>query len=90
VGASLPFAPEACLSTLRNLHEHWGDRLWTKYGYRDAFNPTKDWGADDVLGIDQGAMMLMIENHRTGKVWKRMMGDPAIRRGMRRAGFRRL
>lgn len=90
VGASLPFAPEACLSTLRNLHEHWGDRLWTKYGYRDAFNPTKDWVADDVLGIDQGAMMLMIENHRTGKVWKRMMGDPVIRRGMRRAGFRRL
>jgi hypothetical protein len=90
VGASIPFAPEACLPTLRNLHERWGDRLWTRYGYRDAFNPTKDWVAEDVLGIDQGAMMLMIENHRTGSVWKRMMGHPVIQRGLRRAGFQRL
>lgn len=89
VGASLPFAPEICLPTLRHLHETWGARLWTRYGYRDAFNPTQDWVAEDVLGIDQGAMMVMIENHRTGTVWKRMMRHPVIERGLRRAGFRR-
>ncbi len=89
VGASLPFAPEVCLPTLRRIHADWGERLWTRYGYRDAFNPGRDWVATDVLGIDQGAMLLMIENHRTGSVWKRMMKEPVIRRGMKRAGFRR-
>jgi hypothetical protein len=89
VGASLPFAPELCLATLRRMHREWGDRLWTRYGYRDAFNPGRDWVATDVLGIDQGAMLLMIENHRTGSVWKRMMKEPVILRGMKRAGFRR-
>lgn len=90
VGASLPFAPEICLPTLRNIHQTWGNRLWTKYGYRDAFNPSQDWVATDVLGIDQGAMVLMIENHRTGAVWKRMEEHPVIQRGLRRAGFKRL
>lgn len=90
VGASLPFAPEICLPTLRNLHQTWGTRLWTKYGYRDAFNPSRDWVATDVLGIDQGAMILMVENYRSGAVWKRMEGHPVIRRGLRRAGFKRL
>jgi len=88
VGASVPFAPEICLPTLREIHRLWGDRLWTRYGYRDAFNPGRGWVATDVLGIDQGAMLVMIENHRSGSVWKRMMGDPVIRRGMERAGFR--
>jgi len=89
VVASLPFAPEVCLPTMHRIHREWGDRLWTRYGYRDAFNPGRDWVATDVLGIDQGPMLLMIENHRTGSVWRRMMTEPVIRRGMKRAGFRR-
>lgn len=89
VGASMPFAPEICLPTLRNIHDKWGPRLWTRYGYRDAFNASRDWAATDVLGIDQGAMLLMIENYRTGAVWHRMMGHPVIRRGLKRAGFRK-
>lgn len=87
VGASVPFAPEVCLPTLRHLHETWGARLWTRYGYRDAFHPGKGWVADDVLGIDQGAMLVAIENHRTGAVWSRMMRHPVIRRGLARAGM---
>jgi len=90
VGASVAFAPEICLPTLRQIHDQWGARLWTKYGYRDAFNPSQDWVATDVLGIDQGAMILMIENHRSGAVWRRMMGHPVIRRGLNRAGFRKI
>jgi len=87
VVASLPFAPEVVLPTLRALHREWGTRLWTRYGYRDAFNPGKQWVAEDVLGIDQGPMALMIENHRTGATWRRMSSHPVIQRGLRRAGF---
>jgi hypothetical protein len=87
VGGSLPFAPEICLPTLRNLSERFGSRLWTAYGFRDAFNLKADWWAPDVLGIDQGVILLMIENHRTGAVWQRMMRNPIIRRGLERAGF---
>ena len=85
--ASLPFAPEVVMPSIRHLHQEWGARLWTRHGYRDAFNPGKDWVAEDVLGIDQGPMILMIENHRTGSTWRRMASHPVIRRGLRRAGF---
>jgi len=85
--ASLPFAPEVVLPSLRALHREWGARLWTRYGYRDAFNAGKNWVAEDVLGIDQGPMVLMIENHRTGATWRRMLSHPVVQRGLRRAGF---
>ena len=85
--ASLPFAPEIVMPSLRVLHREWGTRLWTRHGYRDAFNPGKDWVAEDVLGIDQGPMVLMIENYRTGATWRRMAAHPVIRTGLRRAGF---
>lgn len=87
--SSLPFAPDICLRSMRELHRIWGSRLWTKYGYRDGFNPGKGWVASDVLGIDQGPMLLMIANYQTGSVWRRMMGHPVVWRGMAKAGFRR-
>ncbi len=87
VAASLPFAPEICLPTLREMYCHWGDRLWTRYGFRDGFNPGQAWVAEDVLGIDQGAILLMVENYRTQSVWRRMMRHPVIVRGLARAGF---
>ncbi len=87
VAASLPFAPEICLPTLRNFHERWGRELWTQYGFRDAFNVRSNWFATDVLGIDQGPILLMIENYRTGRVWARMKESPVFRRGLTAAGF---
>jgi hypothetical protein len=90
VAASLPFAPEICLPTLRSLYDRHGVRMWTRYGFRDAMNNGRNWVADDVLGIDQGPIMLMIENHRSGSVWRRVGGHPVICRGLRRAGFRAL
>ncbi len=90
--ASLPFAPEIVLPTLR----HWRrDRpeIWGPYGFQDAFNPTFDetkpsgWVGPDTLGIDQGPIVLMTENHRSGLVWEVMRRDPALRAGLRQAGF---
>ncbi|MBW6459098.1 MAG: hypothetical protein K0B08_00860 [Bacteroidales bacterium] len=85
--SSLPFAPEIVLPTARNMIEKYGDRLWGKYGFYDSFNPTADWVNDDWIGIDQGPMLIMIENFRTGLVWDHVMKDPVIQEGLNRLGF---
>ncbi len=87
-GGSLPFAPAECLAALRHLYGAHREQLWTPYGFRDAFNLTADWWDPDVLGIDQGPILLMAENYRTGRVWQRMMRNEIIRRGLERAGFK--
>lgn len=90
VGGSLPFAPEICLPALRNLYDRFRTNLWTGYGFRDAFNLTANWWDPDVLAIDQGAILLMAENHRTQNVWRRFMRSPEIQRGLKAAGFTNL
>ncbi len=84
---SLPFAPEVCLGALRHLYDTYGARLWTTEGFRDAYNVRAHWFAEDLLGIDQGPIVLMVENHRTGSTWSRMLASPVIQRGLERAGF---
>ncbi len=86
-GGSLPFAPEVCLPTLRHLYDQYRTQIWTGYGFRDAFNLTVNWWATDVIGIDEGALLLMVENYRTQNVWRRFMGCPEIQRGLQAAGF---
>ncbi len=56
--------------------------LWGAYGFYDAFNPTLNWFNPDYLGIDQGPIVLMIENYRTGMIWEYCMRDPVIRKGL--------
>lgn len=85
--SSLPFAPELVLATIRNIKSKYGDRLWGKYGFYDSFNPTLDWVNSDFIGIDQGPMLIMIENFRTGMVWDYMMKDEIIQKGLKRLEF---
>jgi len=85
---SLPFAPEVCLPALRHMYDSFSASLWTRYGFRDAFNLTKNWWGPDVIGIDQGPIVVMIENYRSGRVWQRFMQNPDIQRGLQRAGFK--
>jgi hypothetical protein len=85
--SSLPFAPEIVLPTIQSIVQKHGDRLWGKYGLYDSFNPTANWVDTDVLGIDQGPLLMMVENFRTGLVWKYMMKDPVIQRGLAKLGF---
>jgi hypothetical protein len=85
--SSLPFAPEIVVPTARNLVENYDDRLWGKYGFYDSFNLTAGWVDNDYLGIDQGPMLIMIENFRTGLVWDYMMKDEIIHVGLKRLGF---
>jgi hypothetical protein len=85
--SSLPFAPDVVWPVINELWDHYRDLLWGPYGWRDGFNLTVNWFDTDVLGIDQGPIILMIENYRNGAVWNRMMASPVIQTGLSRAGF---
>jgi hypothetical protein len=86
-GGSLPFAPRECLDALHRMREVGGSRLWTRYGFADAFNPETGWVSGDVIGIDLGITLVMAENLRTGLVWHTFMQAPEVRRGLELAGF---
>jgi hypothetical protein len=85
--SSIPFTPNESLQLIRNLWNNWRATTWGPYGYKDGFRPADGWVATDYLGIDQGPIVLMIENYRTGRVWNRMMQDDQIQTGLTRAGF---
>ena len=86
-GGSMPFTPEISLPTLQYLYDTYRAQIWTPYGFSDAFNLTANWWDTDVLGIDQGALLLMIENYRTGSVWQTFMKSSIIQQGLASAGF---
>jgi hypothetical protein len=85
-GGSMPFAPEYCLPALRRFY-NLRINIWTAYGFRDAFNLGVGYFGPDELGIDQGPIVIMIENYRTQSVWKLFMKNAEIQRGLQRAGF---
>src|SRR5262249_35086568 len=79
-------APDEVLPTLQNLLDNY-PALWGPYGFRDAFNPTVNWYDTDYLGIDEGPIVIMIENYRSESVWNRFMQNADIQTGLTRAGF---
>ncbi len=85
--SSLPFAPEIVLPTIKSMNARYGSQLWGKYGYYDSFNPTAKWVNNDFIGIDQGPMLMMIENFRTGLIWDFVMKDPIIQNGLEKLGY---
>jgi hypothetical protein len=85
--SSIAFAPEIVLPCLQNMYDTWGWALWGRYGFKDAFNPTVIWVGTDWLGIDEGPIIMMIENYLNGSVWSRYMRNSYIVRGLQRAGF---
>jgi len=84
---SIAFAPEIVLPALHYMYDNYGSVLWGEYGFKDAFNLTQFWWASDFLGIDQGPIIIMIENYLNESVWNRMMANADIRNGLVRAGF---
>jgi hypothetical protein len=89
---SLMFAPEICLPVLREMYNQYGDKIYRRYGFTDAFNPNwkdkKLWVNHDVVGIDVGITLLSIENLLTGSVWRTFMRNPYIQNAMEKVGFR--
>ena len=85
--SSILFAPEIVLPTIKFFNEKYGKGLWGSYGYVDAFNPTLNWFNKEYIGIDQGPLLLMIENFRSGLIWKYVMKDSIIKEGLEKLGF---
>ncbi len=85
---SIVFTPELSLKALRYMYENYKDRIWGKYGFTDAFNWDRKWVDPDVIGIDQGPIVLMIENARSELLWKLFMRHRAVIRGMEKIGFK--
>ena len=85
--ASLPYAPREVMAVLRHFLAVHGDRIWQRYGFVDAFNEREGWTADTFLAIDQGPIVVMLENHRSGLLWNLFMRVPEVQTGLRRLGF---
>jgi hypothetical protein len=86
--ASFPYTPQESMTALKYFYRDLGDRLWGVYGFHDAFNLKEGWFARIYVGLDQAPITVMIENYRSGLVWKSFMANPEIGPALQRAGFR--
>lgn len=86
--ASMPYTPRASVAALRYFYEILGNKIFGEYGFTDSFNQTHNWYADSYLAINQGITILMIENYRTGLLWKLFMSDPDVKNGLLKLGFK--
>lgn len=102
-GASVAFTPVLSVRALMAMRDRFGEHLYTKYGFRDSFNesvsagnydgrsgkvvPGLGWVANDYIGIDQGPILVMLENQRSALVWRTMRKNPYVRRGLEAIGF---
>lgn len=84
---AVPFAPDIAIPAIRKLLREHGVMIWGKYGFVSSFNLERGWFSNEHVGIDEGIILLMLENYRSGFVWKYFMRNPYIRSGMKKAGF---
>lgn len=85
--SAFPYTPEFSMKALRHFYEDLGDKIWSEYGFTDAFNETQNWYAKSHLAIDQGPIIAMIENYRSGLLWKLFMSCPEIQQGLKKLNF---
>jgi len=85
--SAFPYTPEYSMKALKHFYYDLGEKIWGEYGFTDAFNETKNWYAKNWLAIDEGPIVVMIENYRTGLLWKLFMSCPEIQNGLNRLGF---
>jgi len=82
--SSLPYTPNESMEAIEFFYYTIGDRLWGEYGFYDAFNAEEEWYAQSFLAIDQGPIICMIENHRTGLLWNLFASDSELKAGLDR------
>ncbi|MBE9602827.1 glucoamylase family protein [Pedobacter sp. MC2016-24] len=85
--SAFPYTPEYSMQALKHFYFDKGDQLWSEYGFIDAFSEEKNWYANAHLAIDQGPIIVMIENYRSGLLWKLFMKNPDVRKGLKTLGF---
>ncbi|KAB2869880.1 MAG: Tat pathway signal protein, partial [Bacteroidales bacterium] len=94
-GGSIPFAPQECIAALKAMKNTYGENIYGEYGFKDAFNPTfispktpNGWFDHDYLGIDQGPILIQLENYQTELIWNLMKKNKYIVTGLKKAGFK--
>ena len=85
--SSIPYTPEESIAFIRYLWTHYGETMWGIYGFKDAFNPKKNWYASSYLAIDQGPIICMIENYRSGLLWNYFMKNKDVQNGLQKLHF---
>jgi hypothetical protein len=82
--ASFPYTPEESMAALKNYYRNFGGFLWGEYGFRDAFNLTENWCSEIFMGLNQAPVVVMIENHRSGLLWKLFMAHPDVQKALQK------
>jgi hypothetical protein len=85
--SSFPYTPEYSMQALKYFYNKMGDKIWSEYGFTDAFSEEKNWYAKSHLAIDQGPIIVMIENYRSGLLWNLFMSCPEVKNGLKKLGF---
>jgi hypothetical protein len=85
--SSFPYTPEYSMKALKHFYYDLGNKIWGDYGFTDAFNETKNWYANSYLAIDEGPIVAMIENYRSGLLWKLFMSCEEVQRGLQKLDF---
>lgn len=85
--SAFPYTPEYSMAALKHYYYSMGNKIWGAYGFTDAFCERKNWYATSYLAIDEGPIIVMIENYRTGLLWKLFMSCPEVQDGLTKLGF---
>ncbi|MDP5170746.1 MAG: T9SS type A sorting domain-containing protein [Bacteroidia bacterium] len=85
--SSMPYTPKESIAALKHFYREHGEELWGPMGFYDAFNVSENWVADSYLAIDQGPIIVMIENYRSGLFWELFMSNPEIQPALDAIGF---
>jgi hypothetical protein len=85
--SSMPYSPKESLAALKHFYRTYDKKVFGEFGFYDAFNVTKNWYATSYLAIDQGPIIAMIENYRSGLLWKNFMKNPEIEPALKELGF---
>lgn len=86
--SSMPYTPVESMAALRHFYRDLGDRVWGTYGFRDGFNESSNWFDESYMALNQAPIVVMIENYRTGLIWKKFMTNPEIAPALDRIGFK--
>lgn len=85
--SAFPYTPAYSMQALKYFYYQQGKKIWSQYGFTDAFNESRQWYASSHLAIDQGPIIVMIENYRSGLLWKLFMSCPEIQAGLKKLDF---
>ena len=85
--SSIVYTPQESIDFIKHVYRTYGSNVWGEYGFKDAFNPSQNWYANSYLAIDQGPIIVMMENYRSGLLWNTFMANPEVQPMLNAIGF---